>query len=388
MTHDGERMPFSLPRPQPRALVAAASAHAREAAEIVYAARLRPPAGAGRIVRLACGLGLPLAILHALLGDPVARRRYLRTCAAQAAIIFTVGALFVAGNAGDLVELFSWKERVVVTVGEDGGRRTPDGVTTADGDSDVPEPDERRADGAGAPSSFVDKGLAFWSALYGALCAAQWIVVALSREHHDAIGADAARLTCVPPEDAPARPRIRLNFAWIRKTARRKAHGALLFAAGAFGLGVLAPIPVVGPGLYAAGTTLWGAYWLAVFVGAKSMQAWKYEHTAPPPSFLARWERLTERTPGFRFWLPRLYGKLLRRLSARFFSPAYRFERCPYELAGLTLARVLCFLPGAYMFLRPLVPVAAAHVFVGDEERLREVAAAGAEAPADVPRSA
>jgi hypothetical protein len=387
---------------RPLAITTAAAGRVREVAEIVYTARLRPPAGAGRVARFAYGLGLPLALVRALLGDPAARRRYVRTCSLQAAIILVLGVVFLAGDMKNPDRSSSSEPHVAVDV--DSNERDDGSGTIAldEEDSSVKraaklaaakvertaklvesmatlavakqiaaeqEKEEERKRGAGRLASLAERGFAFWSALYGTLCLVEWIVVAVSREHHDAIGVDAARLTGALPEDAPARPRVHVNFQWLLKTLRRKLHGFLIFVTGTTVLGALTLIPVLGHGLYAAAAALWGAYWLAIFVGAKSAQSWKYEFTAPPPWFVTRWERLTESTPGFRWWLPRAIGRLLRRLTARFCSPAYRFERCPYELAGLALARVIGGLPGMYMFFRPLVPVAAAHIFGADDEQ-------------------
>ncbi|HSN97249.1 MAG TPA: hypothetical protein VLS89_03090, partial [Candidatus Nanopelagicales bacterium] len=72
---------------------------------------------------------------------------------------------------------------------------------------------------------------------------------------------------------------------------------------------------------------------------------------------------------GFRWWLPRLYGRLLRRMTSQVFSPAARFERSPWELAGVAVARVIGGLPGCYLFLRPLIPVAAQHVLMAQDRR-------------------
>jgi hypothetical protein len=385
-------MPPPLSQQQAHAIAARAAVHARAAAEIVYAARLRPPPGAGRIARFAYGLGLPLALVHALLGDPGARRRYLRACTLQAGIPLFLGALFLVGNR-DMVETFARGPRVDLQVDLD---EPPAGVPPLDDLARVPEAlrplaEEAREEASKShdkPRSLLDRGLLFWSALYGTLCVTGWIVVAISREHHEAVSFHAARLTGIPPEGAPLEPRIHVDFSWIAKTLRRKAHGYLLFLAGALGLGLLGVLPVIGEALVAASTTVWGAYWLAVFVGAKSGHSWVYEETAPPPWFLARWERLTESTPLLHWWLPRAYGRLLRLLSTRFFSPAYRFERCRYELAGLTLARVLFGLPGIYMFMRPLVPVAAAHIFVAEEEQLSAAVLAAEQTASGAPGTA
>lgn len=308
------------------------TSHAREAAETVYAARLRPPAGAGRLARFAYGLGLPLGVAGAVLRDPAARRRYLRTCATQAAVVLGAGLLLVVS-----LDDVAWLELS------------------------------------------ADETLA---SLYGALYAVEWIVLALSYEHHDAIGRDAALLTGAPPEDPPLTPRVHLDPRWIAKRVRRYLRGWIVFAAGLPALFLLTFLPIVGRYLYAVATSLWATYWLAVLVSAKSAEAWREEHTAGPPWFLRRWEYLTAQVPGFRWWLPRLYGRVWRRFTAQVFSPAARFERSPWELAGLALARVLGGIPGFYFFVRPFMPVAAAHVLVAQNAGERAESAPAHAAPA------
>jgi hypothetical protein len=71
---------------------------------------------------------------------------------------------------------------------------------------------------------------------------------------------------------------------------------------------------------------------------------------------------LTERVPGFRWWLPRWYGRLWRKLSDAIFSPCKAVEDAPYALLGLSLCRILFGLPGVYLFIRPFIPVAAAQI--------------------------
>jgi len=322
------------------------TSHAREAAETVYAARLRPPADAGRLARFAYGLGLPLGVAGAVLRDPAARRRYLRICATQAAVVLGAG-LLLAVSLHDV----AWSSGYVHST----------------------------ARGALRLELSADEILA---SLYGALYAFEWVVLALSYEHHDAISRDAALLTGAPPEDPPLTPRVRVDPRWITKRVRRYLRGWIVFAAGLPALFLLTFLPIVGRYLYAVATSLWATYWLAVLVTAKSAEAWREEHTAGPPWFLRRWEHLTARIPGFRWWLPRLYGRVWRRSTTQVFSPAARFERSPWELAGLALARVLGGIPGFYFFVRPFMPVAAAHVLVAQNAGERAEAAPTPAAPA------
>src|SRR5690606_32301536 len=127
-------------------------------------------------------------------------------------------------------------------------------------------------------------------------------VIALSRQHHDAISRDAALHTGVPPEDPPLTPRISLEHRWIGKRIRPYLRGWKVFLAGALALSVLNAIPRFGHELYAAAAAVWGAYWLAVAVTAKSAHAWKEEGSAPAPWFVRGWDWLTTSVPGFRWW--------------------------------------------------------------------------------------
>lgn len=296
-------------------VLAAATTQAREAIEVVYAARLQPPASPTRAARVAFGAGLPLAILATVLAEPAARRRYLRVCGVQAAVTLLAGVLFF------------------VNVG------------------------------------WTGRGLAFWSSLYATLVAFEWIVIALSRQHHDAISRDAALLTGVPPEDPPLTPRVCVDLRWIGKRIKRHIRGMKVLLAGTIALTLLLAVPVLGQQLYAVATTLWAAYWLVVLVTAKSAHAWREEGTAPAPWFVRAWDRLTTSVPGFRWWLPRAYGRFLRGFTASMFSPAARWERSPWELCGVALMRVLGGLPGMYMFLRPLIPVASQHLLIAQDRQ-------------------
>lgn len=328
---------------------------ALEAAETVYAARIQPPPGAreaGRLTRVAYGLGLPLGVAGALLRDPAARRRYLRTCALQAGVTLVAGLVFgvnwdqVAPLLGDSVRLEAGHGRVVMDV-----------------------------------SDLEHGGVAFWSSLYATLCVVEWIVLALSRDYQDVISRDAALISGAPPDDPPIEPRVRVDLAWMKKRAARYIRAWKVLIVGLPALALLTLIPIAGPSLYAAASALWAAYWVAISVTAKSGEAWREEGTAGPPWFLRGWSALTERVPGFRWSLPRTYGRLWARHTQALFSPAARFERSPWELAGVALARALSGVPGLYFFFRPLIPVAAAHILVAQNA----AATAAADAPAAAP---
>ncbi|AKT40509.1 hypothetical protein [Chondromyces crocatus] len=312
-------------------LFATASTHAREAMETVYAARLAPPTSPSPLNRLAYGAGLPLAVVGALLAHPDAGRRYRRVCFTQAAVVLALGLLF--GGVLERAINLLW------------------GM------------DSRGPWGQGA------SWITLVSAFYATLSTVEWCVIALSRQYHDAIGRDAALLTGAEPEDPAFTPQVKVDLHWVMKRVRRYVRGWIAFTAGLPGLALLWLVPGAGAELYAVASTLWGAYWLIVLVAAKSAHAWKEEGSAPSPWFRRGWDELTTTAPGFRWWLPRSYGQLLRRATSQLDSPAAAFERAPWEMMGVAFARVLGGLPLFYLLVRPIIPVAAQHVLRGQRER-------------------
>ncbi len=233
----------------------------------------------------------------------------------------------------------------------------------------------------------------FFAELYAALLIVQGIVLALSRDFHDVITRTACVTVGAPPENAPAVPRVRVNFPWMKKKLRRRLRGLVLFAIGLPILGALAvltalpfvtldgPVPTwVRHGTYVALTAVWGAYWVAVFAGASTELAWRDERARYP--WFARAARgLVEHVPGFRWFAPRLYAATLERVSRSIVSPAAAFERRPVELLGLALARTVVSIPGVYLFFRPVFPVAAARIHLGAVTPAARIAPASA-APA------
>ncbi|EYF02488.1 Hypothetical protein CAP_7110 [Chondromyces apiculatus DSM 436] len=321
-----------------------ASAHAREAVETVYAARLAPPLDPSPVARLAYGAGLPLAVASALLAHPEAGRRYRRVCFTQAALVLGISvALGVSwGHVTKLLGLLG-ETRIQISSSGDVIRQSAK-VT-------------------------LDQGLAFWSSLYATLCAVEWAVIALSRQYHDAIARDAALLTGAMPEDPPLTPHVSVDIPWMWTRGKRYLRGWMVFLAGVPALSLLLVVPGVGRTLYAIASAVWGVYWLAVLVAAKSAYAWREEGTAPAPWFVRGWDWLTSSVLLFQWGLPRLYGQMLRKWTQQVFSPAARFERSPWELSGVAIARVLGGIPGFYLLVRPLIPVAAQHVLRAQDER-------------------
>lgn len=221
---------------------------------------------------------------------------------------------------------------------------------------------------------------AFWRKLvtcYGALVAIGWVIVALSRDYHDAIAREASLRLNLPPEDPPLVPRVRLNLPWLKAKLKRRFRGFILFTLGVpplWALSFFVVLPLMGINhlwsvfdtgpvisrLYGLLAALWGAYWLIVFTGAKTALAWAHERTATEPWYLRVWGSLTQRLPETFAWLPRGYGRAWWNMSQRVFSPTRCFEQAPYEFTGLAALRLLGSVPGLYPFVRPLVPVAAA----------------------------
>jgi hypothetical protein len=213
--------------------------------------------------------------------------------------------------------------------------------------------------------------------VYATLAVVEWIIIALSREYHDALSKIASELTAVPPEDVPAKPSIRVNIRWLWKKLKRRIRGAILIAVGAPVLWPLWLIPAIGSSLQTAFLGLWTVYWLAVFTVGKTEHAWTRQ--APPDPWFLRYSKRASEHRVLRFWMWRWYVRLLRRVGGPLASPAAHLERAPYEVAGLTAARALTRLPGLYTFFRPIVPVAATHIAVGPgrlEERSAPDAAA------------
>jgi hypothetical protein len=108
---------------------------------------------------------------------------------------------------------------------------------------------------------------------------------------------------------------------------------------------------------------LWSAYWVVVFTTAKSAHAWK-DSNAREPWFLRAWNQLTTRVPGFRWPFLQRYGLFWANRTREVFPPASELEKQPWAFSGLAAARMLSMIPLVSCFLRPLIPVAAAHLLV------------------------
>jgi hypothetical protein len=223
---------------------------------------------------------------------------------------------------------------------------------------------------------------AFAASRYGTLSIDQWIVIALWREHHDALSHDVAVLVGVPSDvyaDGAAvdvKPRVRLDVDWLIDAFKRRARGALIvfltLTPLAFALSL-----ALGPLLHAALGGLHhdeladaalasipnlvafvgGAYWLAVFTIGKSGHAFR-DSVDGDPFFLRVLDRIVRKAP--RLFAPLgFYARAVRRVLGVVGRPAYVTEAAPWEACGLVLCRVLLSVPAVYTIIRPLLPVAS-----------------------------
>ena len=206
-----------------------------------------------------------------------------------------------------------------------------------------------------------DSAWALVLSLYGALSVAQSIVIALSRDYHVAIARDASLLLGVAPEDPPTAPRVRLNVAWIRRKFRQRTRSVLAFIPGValISLAALAfPQRALVTSLL---TAMWAVYWWVVWTASKSARAWERNGVAPPPFFLRWWHGHLAPLP-FVGGVLRLWEALWARLTRAAYSPAEAVEAQPVEFSGLAAARALQLVPLLKLYVRPLVPVAAARL--------------------------
>ena len=310
--------------PRPRFTPAAAIV-ARVRGEIVYGthvvrkARMDPPPREARARRFVYGVALPFAVLAAVLRDPILRPRYLRVTGLQLVAFVPVALLLVfGGNAVD---------------------------------------EALRKAGA----SVTARVAAIVAAVFTLLKIAEVIVIALSRRYHAHLAVDAAILTRAPFEPCAAPPKIALDFRWIWKRTKRKVRSILLFVSG---------LPIIYLLDAASGhphvvdvilVSLWASYWSSVFVLAGSHLAWQAP-SPRPPWFVRVFE--TVGTIAVLGWPFRIYARFWRRVTASVHAPCDAFEEGPFESVGLALTRTLVSVPGVYIFVRPVLGVAATHAFL------------------------
>lgn len=208
--------------------------------------------------------------------------------------------------------------------------------------------------------------LVYWAALLSSLQLAQWLVVALSRDFHTALSREVSLRTGVAPEDEPLTPRIRLNLPWLRTKMKRRWRALVVFGLGVPVLWLLTLFLPWSDRLLTVLTSLWGAWWFVVFTAGKSALAWS-EQAPREPWFLRGWNGLTSRAAPLRWALLGVYGSLWRKHTREVFSPAASVERRPWALVGLATVRAFAALPLVKCFLRPIIPVAAAHLLAHGE---------------------
>jgi hypothetical protein len=206
-----------------------------------------------------------------------------------------------------------------------------------------------------------DSALALVLSIYGALSLVQAGVIALSRDYHAAIARDASLLLGVAPEDPPLEPRVRLNVAWIRRKFKQRTRSLLVFLPGVALITLVAQVLPERALITSVLTSLWAAYWWVVWTASKSARAWEREGVAGWPWFLRLWHKHLAPLP-FVGWMTKMWERLWARLTLSAFSPAEAVEGQPAEFAGLAAVRALQLIPLVKLFVRPLVPVAAARL--------------------------
>ncbi|MDQ3266030.1 MAG: hypothetical protein M3Y59_20650 [Myxococcota bacterium] len=215
--------------------------------------------------------------------------------------------------------------------------------------------EKRAAEIERAGGLLIHRTLLFWAVVFSLLYVVQTLVIWLSREFHDQIESRASRLIGMPPEELVEHPKVRLNLRWMRKKLKRRWRALFVFGTGLPLIYlVTAPVPWLSPVLSA----LWFAYWWVVWSAARTSYAW----TEPPgdPWYLSAWTHLTTHVLLFRWAGPRAYGRLWRRFTQSVFAPAACFEKQPWTMAGLGLARGIGSIPVIKIFLRPFFPLASA----------------------------
>ncbi len=364
----------------------------------------QPSLPVGRLKQLVHGLLLPFHLARLLHADGVAWRRYLLVACLQVAATLTLAFVFShSGNdfiAERVVEEAPFTEEELAAQTQatvelerrvkESARATKLAIEGKGSWQEVQRKAEaidqakEQLDALEAPkASSLRTRVILWAALFTVLQVAQWIVIALSRDYHDAIGRDLSLRSGVPPEDEPFTPRIRLNMPWLRKKMQRRWRSLLVFAMGMPLMWFVRWMPLFGAAAFSLLVSVWGAWWFVVFTASKSARSWDVP-SPRPPWFLRGLDWLAERVPLLHWGPLPTYRSLLARSSEYIFSPAATAERLPWAFTGLALARALAVLPLAKCFLRPLMPVAAAHLL--EAERATPPASTGpASLPAPLP---
>ncbi|HEX8706049.1 MAG TPA: hypothetical protein VF815_44855 [Myxococcaceae bacterium] len=340
------------------------------------------------------GLSLPFHLARALRTDEAAWRRYLKVAAVQCLVIVSLGVM-LKRSATDAVDSAREQARhpaqrstshaeaveaarealknVQLEVGHAQAELSPEAreLIANLNSSPVslePPPAPAKGDSGETPrkgprviTKLQVSKLEFWAAIFATLQIIQWVVIALSRDYHDAISRDASLLTKIEPEDGPITPSIRLDVPWMAKKISRRVRAFMVFLAGLPVLFLFAAPWRYTDEMMAVLVPLWSAYWLVVFTASKTAHSWE-DTSGRAPWFLRGWTWLTTKVPGFRWGFLQKYGQFWENRTRGVFSPAVELEKQPWAFAGLGVIRALAILPLFKCFLRPLIPVAAAHL--------------------------
>ncbi|MFO0599867.1 MAG: hypothetical protein U0228_31450 [Myxococcaceae bacterium] len=238
-----------------------------------------------------------------------------------------------------------------------------------------------------APSLALDSPLASGASLFGALVAAQWVVLAFSREFQKPLARELSFLAGIEPEDDDQPPRLRLDGKWLRRRLWRRVRGTLVLIPGFL---ALSPVLLLAQ---AAGierfvgtplTLLWTGYWWCSFTVARSGHAWRHENSGELALPVRWWMARTRDTFGFRWFGPRWFGRFAMWATKRDAAPAVELERAPLRYLGLSLARAMTSVPVARLVFRAAIDVAVAEVLLSVEPRETPLLSE-APTPADVP---
>lgn len=344
--------------PAPLAAMTQALQEVRASAATVHAGAFAVPPVEARLRRLVYGFMLPFGILRVGLADPLRRREYVRTLAPAMVATLLLGALFA-----------SWGASVKSTPEPTRAPGPPPPAVAAALDllpgnlivTSEPRPTGLSVTGPPARPSDSSRLLPwFWAMLtaaLGALKVFEWIIVAFTRDHQDLLQRRMSLATGVPPEDPELRPRVRLDFRWLWKRARKKLRATLLIVWGLIPLAFLAFVP----GVYTVVAFAWTAYWWSVFALARTRYSWDHGERQEP--YYLRAAEAVGRVP---LTGPlRAYTRFWRRRSDSVVPACTAFERAPWEAVGLGAARFLLYLPVVYLFFRPILSVAAQHIARG-----------------------
>ncbi len=296
-----------------------------EARSAALSRELRIADGSSFGARLGHGISIPWKLFRVGIEDPAIRRRYMKVCGLQTLAVLSLFALFYKRAPEVGPEGYHW------------------GLAGGDVHFQL----------ANAHSVLAQ--------MYGTLCIIEWCVIALSRQFHDAIGRDLALRAGDEPEDPERAPRIKLDIRWMWRKLQRRFRGMRAMFVCGVALAWISLIPAIGNILFTVSLSAVGFYWLVVSAAAKTRFAWQSE--ADPLATDVRFvhgleqvvAKLSTRWLG---WLPRL----VRWGTKRLFPPARIVDAQPGEFLGLGIVRALSVVPVLYLFVRPLMPVAAAHL--------------------------